>query len=737
MPPSIASEGGSDGRTKSRERGDPTADVGTKARERGDPTAPALLLPGPGPIAPATSAAAAASAVRRGGAADALRAPVGTEPEPSTGGGRRSDSSGAGPARDPVHRAPLRRLGSYQCLAAIGQGGMAEVFLARHEGKMGFEKLVVLKCIHPHLAKQKYFVDMFLDEARLAARINDPHVVQIYELGEADGVLFIAMEYLAGESLRAVLKGSAQRNRLVDPRLAARIVADAAAGLHAAHELRDTAGEPLDVVHRDASPGNIIVLYNGGVKVVDFGVAKARGKVAQTTGGEVKGKFAYMSPEQLLGEEVDRRADVFSLGVVLWEALTVKRLFRAENDGATVKLILEGTAPPPSAMRADVPPELDRITLRALAKDRQDRYQTAEALRAALEGYLHGTGGPSGPLELAAYMRDLFPERVRARTNLLESAARPEAGAVAPEDLDLDAELDSQDSSSVSIAVEDRATMREIHHALLRGQRAQRRKRLLITAAVALLFAVVLSGVAVKVWRSDTSRPAVVLNAPGATKGKARIDVTPADARVSLDGEAVAGAPPLLLEALAPGTHELTVTAPGFVAATVTFEAKAGETAAVSAALKALAPATLVVTTTPKGATVTLDGVAVGITPFTMAGVRPDVKHALRVTRDGYAPVSEEFTPAPGEKVTRESKLEPLRGAVVVDKRPTGRLFLSTTPWSVVYHGKKKLGETPLLGVRLPAGKVTLRAENPKTGKKKTFVVDIPVSGDARVSLTL
>ncbi|HEY1549885.1 MAG TPA: serine/threonine-protein kinase, partial [Kofleriaceae bacterium] len=313
----------------------------------------------------------------------------------------------------------------YDFLQSIGRGGMAEVFLARQSGLMGFEKLVVIKKIHAHLATKPHLVEMFLDEARLAARINDPHVVQIYELGETNGNYFIAMEYLVGESLDAIVASAATGRSAPSPQLVARIIADAAAGLHAAHELRDAKGQLLDLVHRDVSQANIVVLYSGAVKVVDFGIAKARSQLASNRGTS-HGKPGYLSPEQVDGREIDRRSDVFSLGVVLWEALTCRHLFAGQTDAETLERIRRGVAPPPSAL-APVPAELDRIVAKALAKDPRDRYQTAEAMRIELEAFLRESGLPSGALELAAYMTSTFPDRIEQRARLVEAAARDAA----------------------------------------------------------------------------------------------------------------------------------------------------------------------------------------------------------------------------------------------------------------------------------------------------------------------
>jgi serine/threonine-protein kinase len=351
------------------------------------------------------------------------------EPEPSepilaTGSGEKPLDAPSAPSAPAIvmemdaDAAPVRRLGNYDILQLIGSGGMAEVFLARSRGLAGFEKIVVLKRIHAHLAREPQFVNMFLDEARLAARINDPHVVQIYELGEADGTYFMTMEYLAGESLSTIVKRAIRGGPALPVAHVARVVADAATGLHAAHELRDSRGRPLEVVHRDVSHGNIVILYSGGVKVLDFGVAKARDSLNTTQVGERKGKFGYMSPEQVIGEPLDRRSDVFSLGVVLWEALTRQSLFSAETEQAAMRRVLEGVPPPPSKLRPEVPPALDQIVLRALHKDRRHRYQTAEEMSGALETFL--TTQPTGARELSAFMKSAFPDRIEQRAKLLQ-----------------------------------------------------------------------------------------------------------------------------------------------------------------------------------------------------------------------------------------------------------------------------------------------------------------------------
>lgn len=304
------------------------------------------------------------------------------------------------------------RLGRYQLRYEIASGGMATVYLARASGPGGFERPIAIKRIHPHLAKKRDFVAMFLDEARVTARIVHPNVCSVFDFGEADGTWFLAMEYLVGQSLAAVLARLSLRPDLAaSPRwlgLAARIVADACEGLHAAHELRDETGTPMGVVHRDASPHNVFVTYDGAVKMVDFGVALAEGRSHQTQNRMLKGKLAYMPPEQVRGEPLDRRADVWSIGVCLWELLAVRRLFALSSDAAILEAVARAPIHPPSAFAPAIPARLDAIVLRALSRDVDGRYPTARALGRDLGAFAASTGVGTGLADLAELMEELF-----------------------------------------------------------------------------------------------------------------------------------------------------------------------------------------------------------------------------------------------------------------------------------------------------------------------------------------
>ncbi len=303
-----------------------------------------------------------------------------------------------------------QRFGRYELVSRLATGGMGEVFLARVTGAGGFEKRFVVKRVLPHLAGNTEFRDLFLDEARIAARLTHPGIAQIFELGDVDGQWFIAMEYVAGKDLRRVGAAARAQQRGLPVGLACRVIADAAAALDYAHKARDAQGRAMHIVHRDVSPHNLLVSFDGAVKLIDFGVARATNRLQETGQGVLRGKYPYMSPEQIVDDEVTHLSDQFSLGVVLWELLTGQRLFRSESDAMTLQLVAACEVTPPRRVQPDVPGEVDAIAMRMLARDPGVRFPDLAAARAALEDAMLDRGRASGPAQLAALMRALFPE---------------------------------------------------------------------------------------------------------------------------------------------------------------------------------------------------------------------------------------------------------------------------------------------------------------------------------------
>lgn len=322
-----------------------------------------------------------------------------------------------------------RAFGRYILCWELASGGMGTVFLARDVRPGGFDRPVALKRIHPHLSSKQHLVDMFLDEARIQSLVNHPNVCTVYDFGEVDGTWYMAMEYLMGESLGAVMaRLSRMKERLDDPAwhaFATRIAADSCEGLHGAHELKDAQRRPLDVVHRDVSPQNLFVTYDGAVKVIDFGVAHARHRLHQTKQGSVKGKYAYMAPEQFEGAAVDRRADVWSLGVCLWEMLTGERLFREPTEMETLLAIRQRVVRPPSTVRPAIPAALDAVCMRALARDADERYPSARAMARDLTAFLRAQPCSAELADVGEFMQRMFGDRHSKVAEIVKTVLAP------------------------------------------------------------------------------------------------------------------------------------------------------------------------------------------------------------------------------------------------------------------------------------------------------------------------
>ena len=329
------------------------------------------------------------------------------------------------------------RIRDYEIIARLKAGGMATLFLARRVGAAGFSRHVAIKVVHPHLAEDQGFIRMFIDEALLSARIQHPNVVHVEELGEDHGTYFLAMEYVHGSALSTLLGSLAKLERRLAPDLAVWIAMRLADGLHAAHELRGDAGEPLGVVHRDVSPQNVILSMTGHVKLIDFGIAKAAsssGKKTET--GSLKGKLRYMAPEQAYGHAVDRRTDVYALGIVLWEMLTMHRMFTGANDLQILDQVRAPKIAPPSQLAPGISPALDRVVLAALAPDPSQRPQTAQDFRRMLGDALPAANNvDAGRVAegLEAVLGELLVARRSALPESLSGVSLPKTEAVPEE----------------------------------------------------------------------------------------------------------------------------------------------------------------------------------------------------------------------------------------------------------------------------------------------------------------
>ena len=545
-------------------------------------------------------------------------------------------------------------MGRYLLLTPIAEGGMAQIWLARQTGVKGFEKLVVVKRMVSTLETDPEHVEMFLSEARLAAQLDHPHVVQIFELGEHEGAYYIAMEYLDGENLAYLRRSAIQKGFFMPDVLSAQLVAWAAEGLHYAHTRIGPDGKALGVVHRDVSPQNLIVTYQGGLKVVDFGIAKLGDQ--HTNSGKLKGKIAYMAPEQARTENTDARSDVFALGVVLFEQLSRTRLIGRSGELEALRMMSAGEPfPLVSTRRPDIPEPLVEIVAKALERSPKDRFQSARELQQALEGWIRSTGQSASSADLIDYMGQLFGPRVTERRKLIETA--------------LKLEFSAEDSV---IELKDIAT------GIMPGSSKVSRSRMVekpVSRTPAIIAGVVVT-LALGGWATWATlrtnelpvvdpRPAA--SPPAPEPSVLSIDTQPAGAAMLVDGEDK-GPAPISVVGLSLGEHRVEAKLEGHQTLTrVVKVEREGQRLDLTLALVAVATAT------------------------------PEV-----------------VPPVPGKPAVR---------------RPTGKLTLKTEPWTTVYLGTKRLGDTPLLEVSVPAGRQVLKLVNPESGVQSSIEVEIPANG--------
>ena len=620
--------------------------------------------------------------------------------------------------------------GKYILLERISVGGMAEVFKGRTFGIEGFARYVAIKRILPHLAEDNRFVEMFIDEAKMAVQLNHAHIAQVIELGREKNDHFIAMEYIAGKDLLALYHHMRRSRQRMPVHLVALIGHRVAEGLDYAHRKRGSDGRPLGIVHRDVSPQNVLVSYDGAVKLIDFGIAKVRKQGYEATrAGVLKGKFGYMSPELIEARTVDARADVFSLGVVLWELLATERLFAGDNEFVTLELVRRAEVDAPSTRNPAVPPELDRIILRALARDPEARYQTAAELADDLARFLHTQGFSPTNKDLAAWMRgqfsqDLESERLKsqqhARITLgpdgevvqgsqdeeeeeptalwqpddgmadewaratsppdevepvpdpLAALDAPRRAAPAPERPLSERPLSERPLSErpFSERPTDQVPIGDRPTALRPQVGVQRGRGALWAALVVGLLATAAAGW----WFLWREPPASLL-----------VRVNPSDSlTIRLGDEVIGQASPARREGLKPGRQVLEVTRDGFDPWRQDIMLTAGEvtTVDVRLALSLSNEATLRFLVTPPDAHITLGGKEVHDGE---ARAPAGVEVALVIERAGYRPVKASLTPERGRQTLRyELALSP------------GTLFVETDPPGTVFLGEERRGRTPV-----------------------------------------
>jgi serine/threonine protein kinase len=576
-----------------------------------------------------------------------------------------------GPERAPASTTATR-IGSYEILHQIARGGMAEIFLARQIGLERFEELVVLKKILPELAANEHFVRLFLDEARLSASLEHPNIAAVYDIGTVDGNYFFTMELVRGQDLRAILRRTAAADLRLPIEHAVQIGRHIASALHYAHEHRNPDGVVLEVVHRDVSPSNIVVSYSGTVKLLDFGVARAATRTIKTQTGALKGKISYMSPEQARGAALDRRSDLFSLGIVLWELVTTRRLFKADSDFDTLQQIVHDPIARPSATRADCPLELERIIMKTLAREKAERYQTAQELQLDLEELAREHKLGQSSVALGTYTRELFADEVKAweEAETLVTASDPATPRARDELSKLlslieppvgGGDFASGEHDSVAFAATALSPPRPMPKAAASDSTtapvapAAPSSRGPAIAAIAAIVLVAIGGVLFYVEtrsRSDDAPP------PAPSTAELELASTPPGAAIYVRGEPTGLVTPAKLAGLTPGQVAIRATLPGHAPASDVVTLRAGDHATRELVLVRI-EGRLVVAGLPAGAELIVDGDThrAGEVVPVLGG-----RHDVRVVANGKALVTQTVETGSGDEVWT------LRGNALVRK---------------------------------------------------------------------
>lgn len=592
------------------------------------------------------------------------------------------------------------RFGRYILLDRINVGGMAEVFRGKTAGVEGFERLVALKRILPNVAADPDFVEMLVEEAKLAVQLQHANIAQIYDLGIENESHYIAMEYVSGVDLRMMWDRARNRDRLLPIAMSCHIMQRVCEGLDAAHRKKDDAGNDLRLVHRDVSPQNILVSYEGEVKVIDFGIARAANRVSKTVAGALKGKFGYMSPEQVRGVPLDNRSDIFACGVVLYELLVGDRLFLSRSDFSTLERVRNVEMVPPTQVNRDLSPHLERIVMKALAKRREDRYRWAGEMAEDLQRYLFATNQPFARSDLARYMQQHFEAEIQQEKQRLEHYKRitfdahdgsvgdersREAPPARPVPHEASPAVPVASAAPVASAVPV-ASAAPVPPGVLTPSAAPvaspptgARARDLPRWAVALIggLSVLLVGVVAAAVATIWGTPA-----PGALV----VQATPAHADILVNGQLVANAAPFSLDNLQPGTYVVKLAAPGHRESVRAVKIGAGQSRLEVFDLEPRRrTAALTVRSEPPGLAVWIDGEDTGrTTPTTMRAL--DVGDRLVVLRQDSGAMVHRVEVRLEDGTTRELDVDtaglpplldvrsiPSRAEVFVRGEPRGR----------------------------------------------------------------
>lgn len=589
------------------------------------------------------------------------------------------------------------QLGRYELLRQIARGGMGEIYVARARGAVGFEKKVIIKRILPHLAEEQEFVDKFVDEAHIVTHLTHGNIVPVFDMGEENGELYIAMEYIAGRDLRDVLKRAKHDDFLLPVDVALYVAAETSKGLAYAHRRTDDAGQPLDLVHRDVSPSNILISKDGEVKIVDFGIAKASGKISKSITGRLQGKFCYMSPEQAAGRKVDHRSDIFSTGVVLYEMLTNTRPFEGGVDLESLDKVRNFHPPPPSSIRPEISAEVDAIVMRALEKDPDARYDHVDDFERAMLTHLYASGGLTSR-QVAQALLELFPEGIERPEVRTGDGSVPKRNVSLDDALSAEMErlLSGKTPSHHGLSVD---PLMDTATGVGTGGSSETRSLLVEGAAAAPVMAD--SGVKIRIGTPASgtdpdalarSTTAEMPELQGATPPAGLYELTPAGGLTPVHGMTPTG--PLTI----PPQRRSRASRYGIIAIVALVVLLAGAVGLLVWDSYFAAP-TLIVRTVPAGASVLVDGAMAGKGGEPIDTLEPG-EHRVTVHAEGYLDSEEQLvTLEPG----RRSRLN-VRLAAKKAKPKVHRVsFTTTPPGAGVFVLRTLRGTTPLEDVTIPA----------------------------------
>jgi serine/threonine-protein kinase len=668
------------------------------------------------------------------------------QPPPPVEGAPAPEAKGGEAPKDASANGDLpKRFGKYTLLRKLAQGGMAELFLALQKSMAGFEKLIVIKRILPSMNQDQAFIEMLLHEARIAATLSHPNIVQIFDVGQCDGLYYIAMEHIHGEDIRSIVRQMKKKGVSEFPlEHALQIILGMCAGLAYAHDKRDLDGSPLNIVHRDISPQNVVCTFSGDVKIVDFGIAKSDNKgVGETKSGKLKGKVPYMSPEQARGEEIDARSDIFATGVMLFELTTGKRLFKGQSEFETLKLICERDYPLPSQVRPGYPVELEKIVMKALAKDRNERYQSARDMQADLENFVRNERIAVSTIALQQFMQTLFEDMLAAQKEALLQGKQLADIIASRESLSgVDASMTNTGSSVISTASATRT---------ISGVDIQRSSPVAWIVAAALGVALVGGGIGGYVYYKKHKQTVVVTggNLPPTPKGSIEIMSDPSGAAIWIDGDLTDKSTPATIDAL-PLNKPINVklTMDGFESEKKTITLSDKEMKGTVSVKLAKGSVTLDVAVKPESAkpVIWLDGKKQE--GLAVRNIASGDQHKLEVKADGFQTFTTTFIGMPHEPKHFDVTLVPAPhvtpgvgtgkpNATVAAPAGRGKLNVDAKGgWCNISVDGAPKGPTPIAGLELSSGPHTVTC-TPEGGKAQTTTINIPVDGVARHKFTL